>query len=150
VCALRRAWSPLESLSRRLILEPTLAGLDLKEAETDMKTSDYQKLRNSISDLQYFGILLDEESKIYQRRLDDLWHGTDRKEQPVTENGQVASTEAREREELAETIRKEQRITKSGKSLALVDIPGTYEGRSPTNKARFSRLLEIITGKKLE
>jgi hypothetical protein len=126
-----------------------LPGWIAKKAEKDMKTSDYQKLRNSISDLQYFGILLDEESKIYQRRLDDLWHGTARKEQPVTEDGEVTSTEVREREELAETIRKGQRIGKSGKSLALVDIPGTYGGRSLTNKARFSRLLEMITGKKL-
>lgn len=54
-----------------------------------MKTSDYQKLRNAISDLQHFAVLFEEESKLYQRRLEDLWHGTDRKGQPVTGDGGV-------------------------------------------------------------
>jgi len=49
-----------------------------------MKTADYQKLRNAISDLQHFAVLLEEESKLYQRRLEDLWHRTE--ERPVTEN----------------------------------------------------------------
>ncbi|MFY9805595.1 MAG: hypothetical protein WA211_02760 [Candidatus Acidiferrales bacterium] len=115
-----------------------------------MKTSDYQKLRNAISDLQYFGVLLEEESKLYRRRLEDLWHGTDRKEQPATETGEVTSSEVREQEELAKTIRKGQRIEKGGKSLTAVDIPGTYQGRSLTNKARFSRLFQMLTGKKSE
>ena len=60
-----------------------------------MKTSDYQKLRNAISDLQYFGILFEEESKLYQRRVEDLWHGVDQKERPVTERGGVTATEVR-------------------------------------------------------
>jgi hypothetical protein len=115
-----------------------------------MKTSDYQKLRHAISDLQYFGVLLEEESKPYQLRLEDLWHRNDRKEQPPTETGEVTPSEVREQEELAKTIRKGQRVDKGGKSLALVEIPGTYQERSLANKARFSRLFQIIMGKKLE
>ena len=73
-----------------------------------------------------------------------------RKEQPATETGEVTSSEVREQEELAKTIRKGQRIEKGGKSLTAVDIPGTYQGRSLTNKARFSRLFQMLTGKKSE
>jgi hypothetical protein len=49
-----------------------------------MKCSDYQKLRNALSDLEFFGVLFEDELKLYQRRLEDLWHKTHQGERPVT------------------------------------------------------------------
>ncbi len=52
-----------------------------------MKCSDYQKLRNALSDLEFFGILFEDELKLYQGRLEDLWHKTHQGERPVTKDG---------------------------------------------------------------
>jgi hypothetical protein len=113
-----------------------------------MKCSDYQKLRNALSDLEFFGVLFGDELKLYQRRLEDLWHETHQGERPVTRGG-GASAEFREPKELAKTIQNGQGSEESSKSPELVDTRRSDERRSGTNKARFSQIFERITGKRL-
>jgi hypothetical protein len=125
-----------------------LANMDLKNAEKDMKSSDYQNLRNAVSDLEFFGVFSEEESKVYQRRLEDLWHQAHQKKQSVTQNGQATAIDVQEQEELAKTIQKDPGVEESSKGHAPVDIRGPGERRSVTNKARLVQLVKRVTGKR--
>ncbi len=111
-----------------------------------MKTSDYQKLRNAISDLQFFGILFEEESKVHQRRLEDQWHKSRQKVQPVAGEGRATDTEIREEPEIAKT--NTNGLEDSGESPARIDVRAPYESRSVANKARFSQFFERLIGKR--
>ena len=122
------------------------ANVNFENVEEVMKTSDYQKLRNAISDLLFSGVLFEEESKVYQRRLEDLWHKSRQKDQPVAGEGGAAGTEIREEAELAKT--KGNGHENSSKSPARIDIRAPYQGRSVANKARFSQLFERLIGKR--